>query len=966
MLKKLLIDNKKYKSMLSKKEKEKNTGLFDPEWYCSNYPDVSLSGLSPEEHFFHIGQKIGRAGSTRHSAAAIAAEQKYATDGIGYCEKIAYNYIYGHKLSIAAVTHVFYEDLIDEVCSYLKNIPDRFSGFFAVREAGMEQTLRQALAKYGVNCETHILVAPNRGRNFGAFLVDFREQLRKHDLCVHIHTKKSLRTGREEYGWRNHLFQGLLGSCELVQTIVGKFASDQQVGMIYPVTWPNMPIWCHNWLRSSHRIGEICSKLGIDKIRRRGFIDMPVGSMFWARTNAIAKLLDYSWSYEDFEAEPIGDDGSMAHVIERALTGVCRWHGFDYVEIDSERNVFRRNWGTRCLDSYPQFFDSVRWCADNCDKLSFDFYDTLFCRKATTPDDVHNYIGWVLHARGLVKDEEDFYLFRKQAENHSRQTCLKGDVDIDDIYLSFPSICNWNTETIQLARQLELDIEASCLVPRRDVIALARTAKSRGASLLVVSDSYMPKRFFEQVLSRHGMCGLFDRLYISADVGMRKDRGDIWPYLFENEVNGQRFWHWGDNEHSDIQNTLAHNIDRVYLLNTTVMASLCGLGPQQDWQIESPRWRDGLVHGPIIARFCSDGFLHRKSFRPLYLENPEDIGFAMLGPIYLGFMTWLSQQLRSKKTKKLFFFGREGWFLLSAYQRIRSLMQNYGRELPEGRYLAVSRRLVMGAMASVSFEPDFIMRGSRFEGTLESFLLARLGFRLDPKHPLSGSHFNTETQAEMLRNILIELQPKIIEHSKALYTRLLNYLSQEEFAGDGLSVVDLGYSGTIQSALQCILGQRMEGYYMVTSLAAADVRVRGGEAHGYFSHDYSPSAVRDFSMILEGILTAPHGQVIDYIKQNNYMTPVYKEEGFSQKVFSYLESLNSGANEYLNELFKSYGPEIGIAEYSPEECDWGIRAMVEGVIKFPEEFWKNICVEDNFCGNDELNVGKLYNIDPAN
>lgn len=38
----------------------KNSGQFDPEWYCATYPDVCLSGVDPAEHFLWIGSKLGR------------------------------------------------------------------------------------------------------------------------------------------------------------------------------------------------------------------------------------------------------------------------------------------------------------------------------------------------------------------------------------------------------------------------------------------------------------------------------------------------------------------------------------------------------------------------------------------------------------------------------------------------------------------------------------------------------------------------------------------------------------------------------------------------------------------------------------------------------------------------------------------------------------------------------------------
>lgn len=39
------------------------SGLFDPDWYDSNYPDVKMSGIDPLEHFVSYGARLGRKGT---------------------------------------------------------------------------------------------------------------------------------------------------------------------------------------------------------------------------------------------------------------------------------------------------------------------------------------------------------------------------------------------------------------------------------------------------------------------------------------------------------------------------------------------------------------------------------------------------------------------------------------------------------------------------------------------------------------------------------------------------------------------------------------------------------------------------------------------------------------------------------------------------------------------------------------
>lgn len=939
--------------------KQNNPRYFDPAWYLEEYPDVLLLDMEPLEHYLWLGQRLGRRAGPEDLSFS---PKRRVSLGVGPEEPIVWQETVADEPTIAAVVHVYYADLIDEVCAHLARIPYRFSGYFAVREASMIEAIKSSLKRHNADCDAHIVVTPNRGRNFGAFLVEFREQIRAHDLCVHIHTKKSLRTGLEQSDWRNHLFSGLLGDRMTVSTILSKFIEDSRVGMVFPTTYEGMPVWCHHWLRTSGRVDEISRMLGIKDMPRRGLIDFPIGSMFWARTDAIAPLLDFAWQYEHFEEEPMDDDGTMAHVIERMMGNLCNVSGYDYLEISADESVFRRNWSEKLLHHHFGAWEDACLKAQNCDVLSFDFYDTLFCRRALTPDDIHHYVGWVMHFRGAITKEEDFYFARKAAEDHARAHSGKGDVTLDDIYGSFPAVCNWPAPSIALARKLEWDIETRCLVPRPDMIELVRIAKDHGARVIIVSDSYMPRSFFEQVLSEHGIADLFDAIHVSSEVGRRKDRGDIWPWIKENEVYGLRFYHVGDNEYSDIQNAIRESLGNIYVLNTTVRAQLCGLGSLEDWRIKSPKWRDGILHGPGIARLCGEAFLRGEGYRPLALKGANDVGYAVWGPLLFGFLTWVIDQAQQDGTR-VYFLAREGWFLIKLYEQIRSALEPAGVSLPEAKYLMVSRRSTMGPMASVDFDPDFIVRGAPFRGTLGELLKARLAIDLDAACTEASLTIDTERDREHAATLLRRIQNQINKATGSRLDRLRGYLAQEAADKPGGIIVDIGYSGTIQSALQAITGVAYQGAYMITSQAARDVARRGGgSATGYFSHEYAPSVVRDYSMLLEAVLTAPHGPAIDYRTNGSRMEPIFGELGDAQRNFSYLETQFEGMQKYFADMLSTYGPEIALTLYSPRECEVGLKQLVQGILSPPEEFWRKLSVENDFCGEGDIDIRNFYKL----
>ena len=54
----------------------------------------------------------------------------------------------------------------------------------------------------------------------------------------------------------------------------------------------------------------------------------PFGSFFWFRPKAMKILYDQDWEYEDFPAEPIQDDATILHAIERIYPFVVQAEGY--------------------------------------------------------------------------------------------------------------------------------------------------------------------------------------------------------------------------------------------------------------------------------------------------------------------------------------------------------------------------------------------------------------------------------------------------------------------------------------------------------------------------------------------------------------------------------------------------------------------------------------------------------------
>ncbi len=972
---------------------------FDGSWYISQYTDVAVSGINPLFHYIKYGAAEGRLPtkwfdsgwySNQHVDANVTpgnALTHFAKYGVKEGRAVRApklpgfeNYSSGKEEpfsfiikeggpSIVVVIHLYYVDVLPDMVVLLKNIPYKFTALFTVPEHDHIEKAKKIIANFGLHCDAEFKIVKNRGRNFGPSLVEFRNEILKHDVMLHLHTKKSLRTGSEQNNWRQWLFDGLIGSPQLVRSVLSKFEQDDKAGLIYPPAYPDHDYWYHHWLGALHRGRELFQKIGITEYQERGLIDFPVGGMFWAKTDALKKLLNYPWKYDDFDVEPSYHDGTLAHGIERSIVQIVRDANFNFYESDQSRSTFRVNWSEKLLSKYDGFRGHLEWSVSNSDTISFDFYDTVVCRLCSSPDDVHYYIDWVLKKRELISNVESFYKVRKSAEACARSKLLKGDVCLDDIYDHFKFECSWDQPTIKFAKQLELSIEEKVLRLRPDIANFMRWAHSIGKRVIIVSDTYMPLSFFESVTERLGIRYAIDAFYISSETGKRKDRGDVWEWLFKRERR-EKFVHIGDNEESDTHVPIVNGVSVCPIIHTTVLADLRGLRSDQDWRMNRIcDWRNGVIVGPSITKVGGLAFEPYGSFSPKVIDTPFDFGYTVLGSLMFGFLTWTARQAELNGIKKLAFFSREGHFFMKWYRLLCALTGEQSQGFPEAVYYPVSRRVALGAMQFKGIQSEGIIGGANFSGSIGDLLKSRIGYNIDPSSSFAEIEIETskESDRELINSVLAVLNDDIQFHARGMRERLVAHHEGLGFGASKVGVVDIGYSGTIQRALaQIIPNADLTGFYMATLEGMRRLQEEGGRAFGYFCHDGEPqnSVVKSYSIILEALLTAPHGQVVDYRMQSDgKMLPVFGDKRTSQLEFGNLEQIGYGIERYMRDLISTYGPDIVTADFSPDACEVPFKAFaVEKIIKVNDSILNMLNVEDDFCGNGELAAAKLYNI----
>ncbi|EXJ13468.1 rhamnan synthesis F family protein [Imhoffiella purpurea] len=873
------------------------------------------------------------------------------------------------------MVHVYFMDLFPEFCRYLARMPMPYRLMISVTSQEARAMVLEQRQALGPHAELSVKVVPNRGRDIAPLLVAFRDEIAELDIVGHIHTKKSSYTGSERFGeeWRRHLLDAMLGDESRIRAALAQFAADPGVGIIYPETFPGLPYWAHTWLSNRAHGGELLAALGYGDVDFGQYIEYPAGSMFWARTQALRPLLDLGLTLADFPPEQGQTDNTLHHAVERCFVFSASAAGL------LRRFQFRES-GRICYRSYSPFVlrqyhpaavaERMRLVCAGDRVISFDLFDTLLVRPFARPEAVF----WMLEER--IERTFGFAGFtdkRRKAESAARARLAPGeDVGIERIYEVMAELESLDSGLARQLLDLEVAAEQALLMPNPVAADLLRELHAQGRRLILVSDMYLGEAYLRPVLQRLGL-DLFGRFYVSADTGHRKDRGDVWDHLLEQEgIGKERLQHVGDNEHSDVQVL----VDRGFPHPLHLMrpAALLGCVPGGQALIEGlrrrPCWRNELVLGLIANRVGRT--LHAGGAPHQPFADPRLFGYGLIGPIAFVFMAWLMGRIREDRVTSVRFLSREGWLLERLYERMREhpAARRAFPELPPGHYFYCSRSVV--GLAAIREEADFaILLGSHYDGTLRQLLSARFGLSdlgpfaaklgesaLDDVFRLPEDHFE-------ILSILRRCLPEIQAESSRLGELIRDYWAGSRIADDPRpAIVDIGYSGTIQLGLMRTLDEPMSGYYFVTNVSAARVIERGGRCDACFGNllpleRMDDEAIHRYALVLEALMTSPEGQLAGFDRVEGRPVPRFKPEGSAQREFATLERIHEGVLDYCSDVMDVLGE--GFAEGA-----WDLGAISDLLslvvtrrldIGTLEEA---LSVEDQYCGNQELSVLDFY------
>ena len=245
---------------------------------------------------------------------------------------------------ILVVAHIYYTDMVDEIMGYVRNIPVPFDLVVTTTSEEKRESILEQLADQPINKLDIRVVADNRGRDMSAFLIACRDVLATgaYDLVCKVHSKKSPQDAFNAADlFKRHMFDNILYTPGYVVNLLRLFEQHESLGMVFPpIVNIGYPTLGHSWFTNRPMAEVVAKQIGISTQFDSTTPLAPYGSMFWARPEALLKMVDHPWTWEDYPDDHGYGDGGLPHVQERLMAYTVLDAGYQV------RSVINRDWAS--------------------------------------------------------------------------------------------------------------------------------------------------------------------------------------------------------------------------------------------------------------------------------------------------------------------------------------------------------------------------------------------------------------------------------------------------------------------------------------------------------------------------------------------------------------------------------------------------------------------------------------------
>jgi FMN phosphatase YigB (HAD superfamily) len=532
--------------------------------------------------------------------------------------------------------------------------------------------------------------------------------------------------------------------------------------------------------------------------------------------------------------------------------------------------------------------------------ISLDCFDTLVWREVMAPTDAFYRLSEFASFRNLGLTARARVSGEAAARSARQWRDTKHEVSLSEIYRHTAPLASDDQIAQLVADELALEKEICYGFP--PMVSLIRRAKATGKRVIIVSDTYFDEQQLRELITAalgvDSIDELIDHVFCSSHFGVSKHNGLFADVVRELNAAPNDILHIGDNFAADVSGASKCGVQGVHFcaFNESlgdVMRLQAAAANVLSPQIRDQRPLPGLCNA-LWAQHA------------IRLDAAQRIGHTVLGPVILGYIRWVAEQaveaMRQGKTPHLVFLLRDGWFPHRVYERLLGAdprlagVRHSEAEISRFAGYAAS----FSGVEKVNEYLSFIGVTDRYEVLAKQLLLTEQVssplIREAKRKPNGWKTFVTSVrEPRKLRRILAA--------SSAYRHRMMNYLRSTVGVqrGETVILVDLGYSGTVQSkiqpALEHDLGVEVRGAYLLLR----DVHTALADMSGWLDRRSvdarSVQTLINRIAMLEQLCTCDMQSVIDYSDDGK---PVRRTGTLGDRQDALRDRIQSAALEFVD------------------------------------------------------------------
>lgn len=518
-----------------------------------------------------------------------------------------------------------------------------------------------------------------------------------------------------------------------------------------------------------------------------------------------------------------------------------------------------------------------------------DFFDTLVVRKVP-PERIKKIVMARLQELfSLEIGATQLYLLRAKIERKLCSINLKSGSDAEFSLVELAAVLYDDLQrrgiiTAKLSAadfkkaflDLEISVEIHSQEVDKDIYDYLVQWKLRGLQLILVSDFYLPSEYLARILRFHDLENLFTHIYVSSDYCLTKRSGRLYQFIVQDlKLSESQIVMIGDNYHSDHQMPIQLGID-AFLLSRTNQCRFYT-------QLEERAASYSSIKDAVSELFPKTG---ARLFEGLIMSL-----FVFIAKLYTS--------LYQAKAQDVFFLAREGEYLMKLFEIYQTAF--YPDHKINAHYLKVSRKATfipsLGLLSQESFERLFRQYRTF---SLRSFLLS-LNFNTSEQDSIcsalgSDADLVIEDfpQSEIFK-ALLKLASFQLLYEKIRTEQRENFLAylkgfNVNFTNQGLHLVDVGWKGTIQDNIRCIVPQEIAiaGHYLGLVWAPMVSELNSKEGLLFSCQN---KVIPDFGIfdenksLFEVFLGASHGSADRYMRNDSKVEVSLSEHKDEQEIF---------------------------------------------------------------------------------